>query len=219
MAQQKELELQGFVLGEWQTNCYVVSIDDGRRRPCWFIDVGFGPKAMIEYVKMNGLEPEAVVLTHGHLDHIAGLSLVRDEWPGVPILIHEAEQQFLRDPMLNLSELLGQPLRAPDATRLLKHGDEIELGGVKFQVRHTPGHSPGGIAIWQPDFEIAFVGDTLMAGTVGRVDFPTSDGPALLRSIEEQLLTLPDATQVLPGHGPATTIGRERGANVYLQSL
>lgn len=213
------LHIERFCLGEWMTNCYVVHFDqaagDGPK-DCWIVDAGFAPEPMIRYIQDNGLSPKAVVLTHGHVDHIAGVNLVREEWPEVPILIHEAEERFLTKPLLNLSVLMTPTVIAPQATGLLRHGQSIELGGVPFEVRHTPGHSPGGVSLYQPDAGVVFVGDALFAQGVGRTDFLTSDSDALLESIRSQLYNLPDDTHVLPGHGPATTIGRERRGNPFV---
>ncbi|MEO1237456.1 MAG: MBL fold metallo-hydrolase, partial [Planctomycetota bacterium] len=202
-----EPRVESFVLGPFQTNCYVVSAESGA---AWLIDVGDSPGPMFEHVEAHGLTVEKIVLTHAHADHIAGLSEAAERFPDAPIYIHEAEQGFLTDTTLNLSAGFGMPVVAPEATDLMHDGDTMSLGPIDFEVRHTPGHSPGGVALIQPDAGLALVGDTLFAGSIGRFDFPTSDGPALLRSIHERLLTLPDTTRVLPGHGPATTIGRER---------
>jgi len=208
------LKTKRFCLGDWATNCYLVYTDSGA---CWIVDAGFEPDYLIRYTKEKGLRPEKIILTHAHVDHIAGLTEVCAAFPGLPILIHEAEREFPGDPMLNLSAALTEQIVAPEPTDTLTHGDQLELDGNVFQVRHTPGHSPGGICLYQPDHQLALVGDTLFAGSIGRYDFPTSDGPTLMRSIHEQLMTLPDETRVLPGHGPETTIGRERVSNPFLQ--
>lgn len=208
------LKTKRFCLGDWATNCYLAYTDSGA---CWIIDAGFGPDYMIRYIGEKCLRPEKIILTHAHVDHVGGLREITDAYPGVPILIHEAERDFPADPMLNLSAALAEDVIAPEPTGTLKHGDTLTLDGQDFQVRHTPGHSPGGICLYQPEHALAIVGDTLFAGSIGRYDFPTSDGHALLRGINEQLLTMPDDTRVLPGHGPETSIGRERVSNPYLQ--
>lgn len=206
------LQIQVFTLGQWQTNCFVLSVG----KSCWIVDAGFDPEQMLDAIDEQRLSVEKVVLTHAHLDHIAGLHAVRHRYPDVPILIHADEEDFLTDTRLNLSAGVMNAIVAPEATGLLHHGEQIELNGVTFDIRHTPGHSPGGITLVQQDNKLAIVGDTLFAGSIGRFDFPTSDGERLMQSIQEQLLTLPDDTHVLPGHGPATTIGQERAANPYL---
>ncbi|MEM1355339.1 MAG: MBL fold metallo-hydrolase [Planctomycetota bacterium] len=207
------LSIQTHTLGQWMTNCYVVSSGG----ECWIVDAGFEPQPMLDAIEASGLTPTQVILTHGHLDHIAGLWTVRERYSDLPILIHRAEKDFLTDTILNLSAAVLEPVIAPEATRLLKGGEMLELNGLRFDVVHTPGHSPGGISLIEPAHKLALVGDTLFAGSVGRYDFPTSDGPQLFRSIREQLLTLDDRVRVLPGHGPETSIGRERQSNPFLR--
>jgi len=209
-----QLHIAGFALGQWQTNCYVVHAAGGA---AWFVDAGFQPGPMLDYAREHDLHPEKLVLTHAHVDHIGGVAAVRDAYPGLPIAIHRDEAGFLSDTGLNLSAYLAEPVVAPDADEMLDHGQRLTLSGVAFEVRHTPGHSPGGITLYQREHAVALVGDALFAGSIGRHDFPTSDGPLLIRSIHAQLLTLPDETRVLPGHGPETTIGAERVGNPFLR--
>lgn len=223
-----KLVIKRFELGEWMTNCYVIHVDAQRdvstggsaaadvSRPCWIIDAGFEPYRLAAYIREQKLAPQAVLLTHAHLDHIAGLSDLREKWPDLPILIHRAEEAFLGDPMLNLSVVLEEPLLCPPATGFLEHGQSLDIAGLRCEVRHTPGHSPGGVTFYFAQQGVAFVGDTLFAGSVGRTDFPTSDHELLFESIRSQLLTLPDSTRVLPGHGPETTIGKEKRSNPFL---
>lgn len=211
---QKTLEIEVFTLGDFQTNCFVVSRPSGA---AWLVDVGQNPGEMLEHVEERGLIVEKIILTHAHADHIAGLGEAMRKFPGVPVYIHADEKEFPGDAALNLSLYISQPTVAPDPTDTLAHGDTLGLDGLSFEIRHTPGHSPGGATLYQPENKVAIVGDTLFAGSIGRFDFPTSDGPLLIRSIHEQLLTLPDDTRVLPGHGPETTIGQERAGNPYLR--
>jgi hydroxyacylglutathione hydrolase len=214
----EKLQVNTFSLGPWGTNCYVIHRQAGAARGgvCWVIDAGHEPAEMIDFIRRGNWRPEKVILTHGHLDHIAGLEALRAAWPELPILIHRAEELFLTEPDLNLSGFLDEPVTAPPATELLEDGQVHQLEGLPFTVLHVPGHSPGGIALFQPESKLAFVGDALFAGSVGRTDFPTADGELLIRSIRAKLLTLPPATQVLPGHGPPTTIGEEMKHNPYV---
>lgn len=210
------LDIKSFCLGEWMTNCYVVHVAE-ESGACWIVDAGFEPQAMVEYIQARRLKPQLVVLTHAHVDHIAGLCVLRQMWPDLPILIHPREQEFLVDPMLNLSIATSDPITAPQATAFLTHAQRLVLDGIGFEIRHTPGHSPGGVTLYQAEAGVAIVGDTLFAGSVGRYDFPTSDSESLMKSVRTQLLTLPDQTRVLPGHGAETTIGQERRTNPFLR--
>ena len=186
-------------------------------KPCWIVDASFGPGPLIESVRRNGLTPAALVLTHAHVDHIAGVAEVVRAFSGLAVWIHGDEEAWLNDPTLNLSALGGVSITAPGPDRRLKDGDELSLGPTKWRVLHTPGHSPGGITLWNERAGTALVGDALFAGSVGRTDFPGSDHGTLMRSIREKLYTLPGATRVLSGHGPETTIGRERVSNPYVR--
>ena len=208
------LTVEIFPLGDFQTNCFVVSRPSGA---AWIVDVGQTPDVLLDYVEDAGLRVEKIVLTHAHADHIAGLAEAIQRHPGVPLYIHGSEQAFCADPTLNLSQFISRPIVAPTPSHTLAHGETLDLDGMAFEVRHTPGHSPGGITLYQAGHDLAIVGDTLFAGSIGRFDFPTSDGQTLLKSIHEQLMTLPDATRVLPGHGPETTVGQERMSNPYLR--
>jgi glyoxylase-like metal-dependent hydrolase (beta-lactamase superfamily II) len=205
-------------LGPFATNCYVVHAPPSK--DCWVVDASFEPGALVERVRRLELTPRLVILTHAHIDHIAGLDEVRrafaKEKPRV--LIHEAEARFLEDPMLNLSGLYGAPFSTGPADGTLRGGETLELGATRWRVLFTPGHSPGGITLVCDAARVALVGDTLFAGSIGRFDFPTSDEAALYRSIREDLYALPDETKVYPGHGPPTTIGREKRTNPYVRA-
>lgn len=214
-------EIAEFTLGPFATNCYVVvppePPETGRARPCWIIDASFEPKRLLKHIADAGLTPEALILTHAHVDHIAGVRDVLTAHPGLAVVIHEAEAGWLADPEANLSAMMGFGITAPPATRLLKDGDTLTLGSTAWRIAHTPGHSPGGIALYHTESRTAIVGDTLFAGSVGRTDFPGSDPALLERSIQERLYTLPDDTRVLSGHGPETTIGREKRSNPFVR--
>ena len=210
--------VEGFVLGPVETNCYIVHAGTARPgAPCWIVDAGFDPAELLDRVRSLRLKPEALILTHAHGDHMAGVEEVRAAFPGIPVLLHEDERGWLEDPELNLSDGLGMPVSAGPPDRLLRDGDELTLDGVRWRVLHTPGHSPGGITLHQPESAIAIVGDALVAGSVGRMDLPGGDEETLVRSIRSRLYMLPDATFVYPGHGPTTTIGRERRTNPFVR--
>ena len=214
-ATSNELAVETFTLGDFMTNCFFVR----NGGVGWLVDVGFQPEAMLAAAERSGVTIEKIVLTHGHADHIAGLDLARSRFPRAEVLIPRNEADFLTDASLNLSAAFGMPITTAEADALLEHGQALDLGGVAFEVRHTPGHSPGGVSLVAHDHGRALVGDALFAGSIGRIDFPTSDGEALMRAIRDQLMTLPDDTVIHPGHGPESTIGRERQTNPFLRGV
>jgi glyoxylase-like metal-dependent hydrolase (beta-lactamase superfamily II) len=209
------LQIERFPLGQFATNCYVLTAAG----EAWIVDPGFFPDEVIDHCDDRGLRPSRVLLTHAHLDHIAGLPDILRRWPDLPVHLHPAEHGWPSEPRLNLSQPFGFPLTAPEPTDTLEHGQVLRLGGLPFRVLHTPGHSPGGVTFFQPDHLAALVGDTLFHESVGRTDFPFSDPAELVRSIREQLFTLPDDTRVYPGHYEPTTIGHERRHNPYVGEL
>lgn len=204
-----------FTLGPWDTNCYVVSYPPDPA--CWVVDVGFEPGELIDAIAKGGLSPRAVILTHAHLDHIGGVDELLARFPGVSVMIHEAEGDWLRDPRLNLSAFMGAGVTAHGPDRVLHDADELTLAGRAWRVLHVPGHSPGGIGLYSAGDATVISGDALFAGSIGRTDFPGSSMEVLAGSIRSRLYALPDDTAVLPGHGPPTTIGREKRSNPYVR--
>jgi hydroxyacylglutathione hydrolase len=213
--------IEGFALGPFETNCYLLYVpgpeDDTRGRGCWIVDASFGPEPLLARVRELGLIPEALLLTHAHVDHIAGVDEVLAGFPGTPVVIHPTERQWLREPALNLSLGMGTPVTAHGPDRTYEPGEDLELAGTRWAVLHTPGHSPGGVSLWSEADKVALVGDALFAGSVGRTDFPGSDPQLLARSIRERLYTLPEDTVIYPGHGPQSTIGREKRTNPFVR--
>lgn len=208
--------IRGFELGPFATNSYVVSVKG--RPDCWIIDPSFDPEPLIDFIRENGLQPRGIALTHAHCDHIAGIPDVLRAFPKLPILLHDAERDWPADATLNLSAFSGQPVSVPGPTAALRDGETFDLAGTAWRILHTPGHSPGGVTLYHEPSGTAIVGDTLFAGSVGRSDFPGSNHDQLLTSIRTRLYTLPDATTILPGHGPASTIAREKRTNPFVRA-
>jgi len=157
------------------------------------------------------------LLTHGHVDHIAGVQGLREIWPEIPILIGVGDAPMLTDPQLNLSAPFGMPVTAPAATQTLNHLERLVLAGITLEVREIPGHSPGHVVFIHADGNppVVFGGDVLFQGSIGRTDFPGGDQKLLIDGIHRHLFDLPENTLVFPGHGPTTTIGQEKRENPY----
>lgn len=198
-------------------NGYTVHLrDDG---PCWIIDPGFPPQAgkILEYIKEHSLAPQTIVLTHAHADHIAGIDILREHLGNIPVYLAKEEWAGLTDPMENLSGLLGLGFTTNVNDPIdLPANETIELDDTTWKILDTAGHSPGGRTLYCKELGIAFVGDALFAGSIGRVDFPHSNGETLMRNIHDQLMTLPDDTRVLSGHGEETSIKQERTTNPFV---
>lgn len=181
------------------------------------VDASFGASAMVEILREQDLTPEKLLLTHAHVDHIAGVEEVRRAFAGVRVAIHDDEREWLQDPALNLSLAMGHPVHAKPAEDVLHDGDTLTLGTTSWRVLHVPGHSPGGVGFWCEEARLVISGDALFAGSIGRTDFPGSDFDTLADAIRTKLYTLPAETLVLPGHGPPTTIGDESTSNPYVR--
>jgi hydroxyacylglutathione hydrolase len=208
------MKIDHLILGAYETNCYVLRSGQAAE-DCLVVDPGLDAEPLIEFLRQRRLNPVAVVLTHGHIDHIAGVAVLREQFPGTKVLIHELDAALLTEPHANLSAMMGMAFRTDPEDVALQEGDVIDQAGVKLMVLHTPGHTPGGISLYGRDDGVAFVGDTLFADSVGRTDFPGGSMSQLLDSIKEKLFTLPDETKVYPGHGPATTIAQEKAHNPF----
>ena len=204
-----------FTLGPFGTNCHVVQVPGDDR--CWIVDAGFEPEELIEHVRSAGLKPQKLLLTHAHIDHIAGVTDVLRAFPKTPVAIHQAEAAWLSDPHLNLSAGYGLPITCHGPDEILAEGTDLDLAGTTWRVLHTPGHSPGSITLVHEPSRQAIVGDALFNGSIGRTDFPGCSFEELAESIRTKLYTLDPQTRIFPGHGPPTTIGHERRTNPFVK--
>lgn len=210
------MKIDRLILGEFQTNCYVARRSE-TDKDCLIIDAGLQPDQLVDFLKDRQLNPSALILTHGHIDHIGGLNKLRQHYPNLKVYIHPEDAEMLTGTKNNLSQLTGMIATTEPADFTLTDGQLIEQVGLKLKTIHTPGHTPGGICLYSKENRTAFVGDTLFADSVGRTDFPGGNMSQLLKSIKEKILTLPPETTVYPGHGQPTTIAREMAANPFLQ--
>lgn len=204
--------IERFIVGMVGTNCYVISNEETSE--CFLIDPGAYSDKMITYIRENALKPQAVLLTHGHFDHIMGLDEVLKQF-SVPVYAQEQEEILLKDASYNASVSYGLAYTFSGAS-YIKDGQVLELAGMKIRVIHTPGHTIGGCCYYIEAENVLFSGDTLFHDSVGRTDFPTGSQSQLVRSIREKLLDLPEETVVYPGHMSETTIGHEKKYNPFL---
>ena len=221
--------IAGFPAGSWAANCYVVAPGPGSE--CVVVDPGQDSAAGIaEIVAEHRLKPVAVLLTHGHLDHMWSVTPVAGTYDATA-WIHPADRHLLADPMAGLSResaamVLGgrYEFAEPDDVAELADGQTLDLAGLRVTVDHTPGHTQGSVTFRTPYAgddvsEVMFSGDLLFAGSIGRTDLPGGDHATMLTTLREKVLTLADDVAVLPGHGEQTSIGRERATNPFLLSV
>jgi hydroxyacylglutathione hydrolase len=230
--------IASFPAGPWQTNCYVVATGAGEE--CLVIDPGMdaGP-VVADVVAEHRLKPVAALLTHGHLDHTFSVTPLCKDYAS-SCWIHSLDRELLVDPLKAMSndtrQLLAQlglpdKMVEPDDVHELTDGVQVSLAGIDFRVDHAPGHTPGSVlfrSAYAPEAgstgagggieEVVFSGDVLFAGSIGRTDLPGGSPADMLDSLRTKVATLPDSAVVLPGHGPQTTIARERATNPYLQA-
>lgn len=207
-----------------ETNCYVVAPERGG--PCVIIDAPGDLEGISGLLASNDLFPQALLVTHAHIDHAGAAAGVVDRW-AISAYLHPDDEWLAADPMAQLRSLFGGVLpgwlqdgfEPPEVWSALDDGQVLDLAGISFEVLHTPGHTPGHCCFHLPNEGVLFSGDQLFAGSIGRTDLPGGDYATLMRSMKTRILTLGDETAVLPGHGPATTISRERLANPFLVDL
>lgn len=207
--------LRRLEVGDLITNCYIL-FEKGKGV---VIDPGAESERILRELNKEGIRPMYIINTHGHIDHIGACGEVSLA-TGAPILIHKADAPYLSDPFLNLMEMLGggiqRSLKEGDVQRFLEGGDVVEVDGIRIEILHTPGHTPGGICLLVKDQRMIFTGDTLFRGGIGRTDLPGGSYKELMDSIRGSLLSLSDDIVIYPGHGPPSTIGDERRLNPFL---
>jgi glyoxylase-like metal-dependent hydrolase (beta-lactamase superfamily II) len=209
------LQIHTIVSMPFQENTYIVWQEG--RSDCLVIDPGLEPHLILEFLEEAKLQPALILNTHGHADHIGGNEEMKRAFPDVPIVTGVNEVKLLIDARENLSAYFGTPILSPPPERTVKEGDTIEGAGIQLDVLDVPGHSPGHVAfVHRGTPTLVFGGDVLFRGSIGRHDFPHSDGQTLFRSIRDKLFTLPLDAVVYPGHGPVTTIGQEKRYNPFV---
>lgn len=207
-----EVKIGRMIVGPVQTNCYFLQNMDNNEAVV--IDPADEGEKIYEALTKKGCTLKAILLTHGHFDHVMGVDALRKA-SGAKVYLGEAEEALISNVDLNVSAMFGMPYTTK-ADIFVKDGEELELAGMKIKAIHTPGHTAGGMSYYLEEEGILICGDTLFAESVGRTDFPTSSGAELGRSIREKLFQLPDDVYVYPGHGPATTIGHEKEHNPFV---
>ncbi len=209
------MRIRTFVLGAYQTNSYVLRSEDSSDE-CVVVDTGLTADTLTAFLQAKSITPKALILTHGHGDHIGGVPELVSLWPELVIYAHESEAVVLSDPSLNLSTMTGTPMTLDYAIQYVVQEQIIAAAGIQLKVLSTPGHTPGGMSLYAEERGVVFSGDTLFAESIGRTDFPGGSQAPLIQSIRDQLFVLPDQTRVYPGHGPSTTIGHEKLHNPYV---
>lgn len=202
------MELKTFITGSLLTNCYLIFEKDSKS--AFLVDAAPAAEQIKEFIREQRLNLEFIVLTHGHFDHIGGLNAFEE-----PFYIHVKDAAFLKDANLNFSAFLGYSFTVARDHQILETGPSLSFRGRNIEVLHTPGHTPGSVSLKIENW--LFSGDALFFDSIGRTDIPLASSKTLLTSIKEKILPLDARTEVYPGHGPATTVGREKGQNHFLQ--
>ncbi len=205
------ITVEKFVTGPIETNTYIIA--DKKSKECLIVDPSNGVDEVLSFITKEKLKPLAIIITHGHFDHIGGIPEITDRFPEIPVYIHPKEKIMLSDPGHNMSFMMGENFSYKGRVLELNEGP-FTIGSISGTVFVIPGHSPAGCALLIDKY--LFCGDILFAGSIGRTDFPGGDQNQLVEGIKKKLLTLDDETAVCPGHMGRSTIGREKRTNPYL---
>lgn len=218
------MTIETFVQTAFQQNTRIVACEETREAMC--IDPGEPSDEVAEYLRSEGLDLRAIVATHGHLDHIGGTAFMKQEFPDAEVVVHAEEEDLYyslpQQPLMigmqphQLAALGMNYEKPPEVDRNPQHGETLEIGKLKFEIRHCPGHTLGHIVLAEHSRKIVITGDCLFHGSIGRTDLPGGNHQRLLDSIKAHVMSLDDSFTVLCGHGPDTTVGRERVANPFL---
>jgi hydroxyacylglutathione hydrolase len=213
--EENELNWKQLPLGPLQTNCYILW---NQKKECLIFDPGGDGDRLISFLKGNQLQPLAILLTHAHFDHIGALDSIRLHF-NIPAYVHKKETNWLRDPSLNGSKFFGSSISVNEAEQIIKGEGMLKISDFELQVLETPGHSPGSVSFYHKPSKSVFSGDALFSGSIGRTDLRGGNQSQLLESIHSKLLSLPEDTYVLSGHGPVTTISVEMDHNPFLNGF
>lgn len=206
-----QIEVAILTVGAIQTNCYIVNKEGSDS--CIVIDPGDEAEKIADYMKRHGLKNEAILLTHGHFDHIMGVSKLLS-LAGGKLYAYEGEKELLADPNMNCSPMMRQNL-ALEPECWVRDNQKLTLAGMDMKVLHTPGHTIGSCCYYLEQEKALFSGDTIFMESVGRSDFPTGNGRQLIQSIHDRIFPLPDDVEIYPGHGPQTSVGYEKLNNPF----
>ena len=208
------MKITYLVLGPFLTNTYIIY--DEETMKAVIIDPSFTPENIIHAVEKLKVRVEAIFLTHAHVDHMAGLNVLRKNYMNAKVYMNKKDQPYLKAPEKNLSNALPEPVLCEDADVWVEYGEHIHIDKLDFEVLNTSGHTPGGISFYNKEGGVVFSGDALFQGSIGRTDFPGGNMSVLVTNIRNNLLNLPDDVVVLSGHGEATNIGHEKKYNLFL---
>ena len=206
-----QIEIKSMTLGMVATNCYLII--NKETKEALLIDPADNALRISNVIEENVCTLKAILLTHGHFDHIMALNELKKRY-NVPVYAHEEEEDVLKQSSLNMSGMIGL-IYTTQADIYVKDGEHLKLAGLDIIVLHTPGHTKGGVCYYLPEEKVLMSGDTLFHCSIGRTDFPTGSMSQLVRSVKEQLFVLPDDVQVYPGHDSVTSIGYEKQYNPF----
>ena len=206
-----QIEIKSMTLGMVATNCYLIINKENKE--ALLVDPADNALRISNVIEENSCTLKAILLTHGHFDHIMALNELKKRY-NVPVYAHEEEEDVLKQSSLNLSGSIGQ-IYTTQADVYVKDGEHLKLAGLDVIVLYTPGHTKGGVCYYFPEEKVLMSGDTLFHCSIGRTDFPTGSMSQLVRSVKEQLFVLPDDVQVYPGHDSVTSIGYEKQYNPF----